>query len=144
MDNNLKLAIDRLKESKEILKQFKTKEEAVEYLIKETGISKEECSSAYDILIKLDVELKNIENELVKALNKKNKIQLKPENLKISEEFHNRYYDEMYDKKVKVILKDGTEIVGLYNDEFYDDCSIFVNYEFVKIPDIETMELVEE
>ena len=81
MDKNLKLAIDRLMESKEILKQFKTKEEAVEYLTKETGISKDECSSAYDILIKLDVELKNIENELVKALNKKNKIQLKPENL---------------------------------------------------------------
>ena len=50
----------------------------------------------------------------------------------------------MYDKKVKVVLKDGTEIVGLYNDEFYEDCAIFVNYEVIKIADIETMELLEE
>ena len=42
------------------------------------------------------------------------------------------------------VLKDGTELVGLYNDEFYEDCSIFVNYQIVKISDIETMELIEE
>ncbi len=57
-----------------------------------------------------------IENELIKALNNKNTTPLTEENLKISEEFHNKYYDKMYDKKVKVILKDGTEIIGLYND----------------------------
>lgn len=27
---------------------------AIAFLVKETGISKEECSSAYDILMKLD------------------------------------------------------------------------------------------
>lgn len=85
-----------------------------------------------------------LENEIIKVLKDRNTSLLLEENLKISQEFHNKYYDEMYDKKIKVILKDGTEIVGLYNDEFYEDCSIFVNYQIVKISDIETMELVEE
>lgn len=49
----------------------------------------------------------------------------------------------MYDKKVKVILKDGTEVIGFYNDEFYEDCAIFVNYEVIKISDIEKIELDE-
>lgn len=85
-----------------------------------------------------------LQNELIKALNNKNKTPLTEENLKISQDFHNKYYDEMYDKKVKVILKDGTEVIGFYNDEFYEDCAIFVNYEVIKISDIERMELVEE
>ena len=59
MDDKLKQSLERLKEAKEILKQFETKEEAVEYLVKETGISKDECSNAYDILIKIDLD-KNI------------------------------------------------------------------------------------
>lgn len=50
----------------------------------------------------------------------------------------------MYDKKVKVTLKNGMEIIGYYNDEFYEDCSIFVNYEVIKIADIDKMELVNE
>lgn len=85
-----------------------------------------------------------LQNAIIKALNDKNKIPLTEENLKISQDFHNKYYDEMYDKKVKVILKDGTEVIGYYNDEFYEECAIFVNYEVIKIVDIETMELVEE
>ena len=85
-----------------------------------------------------------LENEIIKALNNKNTTPLTEENLKISQEFHNKYYDYMYDKKVRVILKNGKEIIGYYNDEFYEDCSIFVNYEVVKISDIETMELVRE
>lgn len=85
-----------------------------------------------------------LQNEIIKALNTKNKTPLTEENLKISQEFYNKYYDKMYDKKVKVILKDGTEIIGFYNDEFYEDCAIFVNYEIIKISDIETMELVDE
>ena len=85
-----------------------------------------------------------IEKEIIKALNNKNTTPLTEENLKISEEFHNKYYDKMYDKKVKVILKDGTEIVGLYNDEFYEECSIFVNYEVIKIADIKEMILIED
>ena len=84
-----------------------------------------------------------IEKEIIKALNNKNTTPLTEENLKISEEFHNKYYDKMYDKKVKVILKDGTEIIGLYNDEFYEECSIFVNYEVIKIADIKEMILID-
>lgn len=61
-----------------------------------------------------------------------------------NEEFYNKYYDKMYDKKVKVILKDGSEIIGLYNDEFYEECSIFVNYEVIKIADIKEMILIED
>lgn len=85
-----------------------------------------------------------LQNAIIKALNDKNKIPLTEENLKISQDFHNKYYDEMYDKKVKVTLKDGTEVIGYYNDEFYEECAIFVNYVVIKIVDIETMELVEE
>lgn len=85
-----------------------------------------------------------IENELIKVLNNKNTIFLTKENLKISEEFHNKYYDKMFDKKVKVTLKDGTEVIGLYNDEFYEDCSIFVDYDVIKISDIKEMILIED
>lgn len=85
-----------------------------------------------------------IEKELVKALNNKDTTSISKENLKISEEFHNKYYDKMYDKKVKCILKDGTEVIGLYNDEFYEDCSIFINYKVIKILDIEKMILIED
>ena len=49
-----------------------------------------------------------------------------------------------YDKNVKVTLKNGRQIVGLYNDEFYEDASILVNYEVVKIEDIEKVELIGE
>ena len=85
-----------------------------------------------------------LQNAIIKALGNKNKTPLTEENFKISEEFHNKYYDKMYDKKVKVSLKNGTEIIGYYNDEFYEDCAIFVNYELIKISDIDSMELVEE
>lgn len=43
-----------------IIKAFKTKEEAVDYLMKETATSYEECSNAYDFYIKL-FEIKDIE-----------------------------------------------------------------------------------
>lgn len=52
----LRLYIKRLSEAKEILENFKTKKEAVDYLVNETGINREECSSAYDILINLDLD----------------------------------------------------------------------------------------
>lgn len=54
-DNKLKDAIDRLKEAKEILEKFSSREEAIEYLVNETKLSKEECSNAYDILIRIDL-----------------------------------------------------------------------------------------
>lgn len=60
----------------------------------------------------------------------------------VSETFHKKY-SNMYDKKVKVIFKDGTERVGLFNDEFFEDSAILVNCEVIKIADIERMELLE-
>lgn len=36
----------------------------------------------------------------------------------ISQEFHEKHYDSMYDRPVKVTLKDGSKRVGLFNDEF--------------------------
>ena len=62
---------------------------------------------------------------------------------KVSEEFHEKYAD-MYDNFVKIIFKDGTERIGLFNDEFYEDSSILVSCEVIKIEDIERMELVED
>lgn len=53
---DFRVYIKRLSEAKEILENFETKKEAVDYLVNETGINKEECSSAYDILIKLDLD----------------------------------------------------------------------------------------
>ena len=58
MDDTLKQSIERLKDAKEILVQFETKEKAVEYILKETGISKDECSAIYDILIKMNLKKK--------------------------------------------------------------------------------------
>ena len=58
MDDKLKEAIESFKETKEILEKFSSKEDAIEYLVNETGISKEECSNAYDFLIKVDLDKK--------------------------------------------------------------------------------------
>ncbi|MGN1371214.1 MAG: hypothetical protein ACI4XM_02940 [Candidatus Coprovivens sp.] len=41
---------------KEILKNFSTKEETIEYLIKETKISREECTRAYDFIMKMEIK----------------------------------------------------------------------------------------
>ena len=62
---------------------------------------------------------------------------------KISEAFH-KQYAYMYDKFVRIYLKDGSMRIGLFNDEFYEDISILVSCEVIKITDIEKMELFEE
>ena len=62
---------------------------------------------------------------------------------KVSEEFHEKYAN-MYDNFVKITFKDGIEKIGLFNDEFYEDSSILVSCEVIKIEDIERMELVED
>ena len=49
MDDKVKETIKRFKETKELLLEFPTKEEAVNYLVNETGISKEECSIAFSL-----------------------------------------------------------------------------------------------
>lgn len=56
MEEQIKLALKKFKEVREILVEFENKEEAVEYLNKETGISKEECSNAYDIIMKMNLD----------------------------------------------------------------------------------------
>lgn len=61
----------------------------------------------------------------------------------VSESFHKQYAD-MYDKFVKIHFRDGSVSVGLFNDEFYEDSSILVSCEVIKIADIEKMELFEE
>ena len=43
----------RMAEVTTILKQFETKEEAVDYLVKGTNLPIEECSTAYDYYINL-------------------------------------------------------------------------------------------
>ena len=62
---------------------------------------------------------------------------------KISEAFH-KQYAYMYDKFVRIYLKDGSMRIDLFNDEFYEDTSILVSCEVIKITDIEKMELFEE
>ena len=52
MDKKIKDAVNTLKEVKNILQKFSSEEEGVEYLVKETGLSKEECTSAYNFIKK--------------------------------------------------------------------------------------------
>lgn len=61
----------------------------------------------------------------------------------VSEAFH-KQYEALYDRIVKIYFKDGTMRIGLFNDEFYEDSSILVSCEIIKIADIERMELLEE
>lgn len=64
MNNELKKAILKLKEIKDLLEKFSNRDEAIKFLAKETGISKEECTSAYDFLVKVNlykkIESRNI------------------------------------------------------------------------------------
>lgn len=53
-------SINILNETKQFIKQFKTKDEAVNYLMKNTNISKQECSDAYDFIVKIDLDKVNI------------------------------------------------------------------------------------
>ena len=61
----------------------------------------------------------------------------------VSEAFH-KQYEDMYDQFVRIFFKDGSVRIGLFNDEFYEDSSILVSCEVIKIADIERMELLEE
>lgn len=57
MDNDVQSIIKKSKEVRDILKSFENKEKAVEYLVNETKLSKEECSTAYDIIIKIEDQI---------------------------------------------------------------------------------------
>lgn len=52
-------SLNRIAEITTILKSFKTKEDAIKYLMKETKCSLEECTNAYDFYIKLFTIKKN-------------------------------------------------------------------------------------
>lgn len=51
---DFKNALLRMSETTVMLSKFKSKEAAVEYLVKETGLTFEECSNAYDIYFNLN------------------------------------------------------------------------------------------
>jgi len=54
MNNEIKDVIKKFKEVKNVLKDFVSKDEAIAYLVKEAKLSKEECSNAYDIIMKIE------------------------------------------------------------------------------------------
>lgn len=48
---NIDEIIDKMTKVKDLLKKFDSRDKAIEYLAKETKLSKEECSIAYDFYI---------------------------------------------------------------------------------------------
>jgi len=56
MNSEIESILEKFKEVKNILIKFDNKEQAVQFLVKETKLSKEECSIAYDIIIKINVK----------------------------------------------------------------------------------------
>lgn len=48
--------IKNFEEFKQMVSKFSNKKEAVHYLMEETGLSKQECSDAYDLAMKLDFD----------------------------------------------------------------------------------------
>ncbi len=54
MNDEVKNVIEKFKEVKNILKDFTDRNEAIEYLVNETKLSKEECSTAYDTIMKIE------------------------------------------------------------------------------------------
>lgn len=54
MNNEVQAIIEKFKEVRDILKDFDNRDEAIEFLVDETKLSKEECSAAYDIIMKIE------------------------------------------------------------------------------------------
>lgn len=48
--------VNKQKEFKKIISKFDSKDQAIDYLVNETGLSREECSCAYDLTMKIDYE----------------------------------------------------------------------------------------
>lgn len=55
--NEFDNALNRISETITLLNKFKSKEEAVDYMMKQTNLSKKECSDAYDIYEMLDKKI---------------------------------------------------------------------------------------
>lgn len=51
MPSEIRESIERLKEVKSKLLEYPNKEEAVDMLINETGLAKDECETAYEFLM---------------------------------------------------------------------------------------------
>lgn len=49
-------SVGRLEKFQKTMKEFSSKKDAIQYLIKETNLSKKECIEAYDIIMKLDLK----------------------------------------------------------------------------------------
>lgn len=56
MNSEIKESIARLQEVKSKLLEYPSKEEAVDMLVKETGLAVDECEAAYEFLINTDFE----------------------------------------------------------------------------------------
>jgi len=54
MNNEIQTVIEKFKEVRDLLKEFDNKDRAIEFLVNETKLSKEECSTAYDIIMKIE------------------------------------------------------------------------------------------
>lgn len=54
--NEFNDSIQRLNETKNVIKHFNSKKEAIDYLVRETGIKRSECIKAYDFIMNLDLE----------------------------------------------------------------------------------------
>ncbi len=57
MNVEIQSITQKFKEVRDILKKFDNRDEAIEYLVNETKLQKEECSTAYDIIMKIDIKL---------------------------------------------------------------------------------------
>lgn len=54
--DEFRTSIKRLKEFKEKISEYKNKTDAINYLMKETGLSKQDCLEAYDFAMKTDFD----------------------------------------------------------------------------------------
>lgn len=54
MNIEVQNVIEKFREVRDLLKNFDNKDEAVEFLVNETKLTKEECSMAYDIIMKVE------------------------------------------------------------------------------------------
>lgn len=54
--NEFNNSIQNLQETKNVIKHFSSKKEAIDYLVRETGIKRSECIKAYDFIMSLDSE----------------------------------------------------------------------------------------
>ena len=62
--------------------------------------------------------------------------------------FHEKYYDALHGRVVRVFVKGDIVVEGIFANEFYEEESILITPEsnavtIIKISDIESMELAE-